>query len=237
MDNAYDVFAEFYDEYIAHSVPLLHRKYLNLTKVILEKFKPRPGRILDATCGTGILMRLLQTEGFDVEGMDLSPAMLNKAREKGLAVHQGDLRHFDLGQGYDLILCFDSLGHLTTGRDLSAAMQAIGRHLNPGGLFLCDGGTRAKASRMIGQEFTYDSEPYSFVWRNSRQDDDLIGVEMVITEKQSGREYLAQYRLRGHDIEDMVAALEGTGMRVVFATLEPMVKKNGSFVFCCRKEG
>jgi SAM-dependent methyltransferase len=41
-----------------------------------------PARIADLGCGTGTLTRLLVDEGFDVDGLDFSPEMIKRAREK-----------------------------------------------------------------------------------------------------------------------------------------------------------
>lgn len=42
----------------------------------------KPGEILDAGCGTGVISILLSELGHKVTGIDLSPKMLNRAREK-----------------------------------------------------------------------------------------------------------------------------------------------------------
>jgi SAM-dependent methyltransferase len=43
----------------------------------------RGGVVLDAPCGTGILADFLRGQGFQVLGADISPAMLEVARERG----------------------------------------------------------------------------------------------------------------------------------------------------------
>ena len=49
----------------------------------LEKSLQRDGLILDAGIGTGRFAKPLQDRGFDIVGIDLSPRMLRKAKEKG----------------------------------------------------------------------------------------------------------------------------------------------------------
>lgn len=41
-----------------------------------------PARVADLGCGTGTLTRLLVDEGFTVDGLDLSPEMIRRARAK-----------------------------------------------------------------------------------------------------------------------------------------------------------
>jgi SAM-dependent methyltransferase len=48
---------------------------------------PRGGLVLDAPCGTGILGGFLRRHGFRVIGADISPAMLEVARERGGVGH------------------------------------------------------------------------------------------------------------------------------------------------------
>ncbi|KAB3529501.1 class I SAM-dependent DNA methyltransferase [Alkaliphilus serpentinus] len=157
MSDAYEIFSRFYDEYIFDTAPNLHMDYFNLIKLIIEKFKLDVNSILDLTCGTGTLLKLLTENGFNsVEGIDVSPEMLQKAKEKGLKVYEKNIKEFDLKRKYDLIVSFDSLGHIKDEKDLSKIFNNISNHLNDGGLFLCDGGTREKAKRMIGQKYTYE---------------------------------------------------------------------------------
>jgi demethylmenaquinone methyltransferase/2-methoxy-6-polyprenyl-1,4-benzoquinol methylase len=44
---------------------------------------PRGSRVLDVACGTGLVTRLLEARGHDVVSLDLTPAMLARAKERG----------------------------------------------------------------------------------------------------------------------------------------------------------
>jgi SAM-dependent methyltransferase len=50
--------------------------------LLLEVLPDAPARVADLGCGTGTLSRLLTDEGFDVDGLDLSPEMIVRARHK-----------------------------------------------------------------------------------------------------------------------------------------------------------
>jgi SAM-dependent methyltransferase len=67
-----------------------------------------PARVADLGCGTGTLSLLLAEAGHAVTGVDLSPAMVERARAKAGHVatfHEGDAAEPPLDQGaYDVVL-------------------------------------------------------------------------------------------------------------------------------------
>lgn len=50
--------------------------------LLLDVLPAGPARIADLGCGTGTLTRLLTDEGYAVDGLDLSPEMIGRARAK-----------------------------------------------------------------------------------------------------------------------------------------------------------
>jgi SAM-dependent methyltransferase len=50
--------------------------------LLLDVLPMAPVRVADLGCGTGTLARLLTDEGYQVEGLDLSPEMVARARAK-----------------------------------------------------------------------------------------------------------------------------------------------------------
>jgi len=51
----------------------------------------------------------------------------------------GDMRSFDLGRRFDVIVCmFSSIGYMETTRDLAAAYRTFARHLDAGGVALVE---------------------------------------------------------------------------------------------------
>jgi SAM-dependent methyltransferase len=105
------------------------------------------GGILELGCGTGRCLLHLAAAGFDVTGLDVSPAMLALARAKveraGLASRvrllEGDMRAFSLEQRYGLVfIALNSLMHLETREAQGQAVACAGRHLAAGGRFVVD---------------------------------------------------------------------------------------------------
>ncbi len=105
-----------------------------------------PGRsVLELACGSGRITVPLAASGADVTGVDLSAAMLDRARaalsRSGLAAGliQADMRELDLGRRFDaVVVAANSLLHLSTRDDFARAFGAIHRHLAPGGRLLFD---------------------------------------------------------------------------------------------------
>ena len=53
--------------------------------VFLRHFSDRAARVIDVGCGTGLAGEVLRDQGFsNVDGLDISPEMLEAAREKGV---------------------------------------------------------------------------------------------------------------------------------------------------------
>lgn len=103
------------------------------------------GPALELGCGTGRLLWPLRQAGLDIEGLDVSAAMLTacaaRGAELGLSapLHEGDWRRFDLKRRFAaLILPFNGLQHLASAQDLDDFFARIRAHLQPGGLFAFD---------------------------------------------------------------------------------------------------
>ena len=96
------------------------------------------GTLLDVACGTGEhLVRL--KESFTVEGLEKDPAMVARARAKGLKVTEGDMEAFDLGRRFDVVTClFSSIGYMETPERLARAVARMAAHLAPGGTLLVE---------------------------------------------------------------------------------------------------
>jgi SAM-dependent methyltransferase len=103
------------------------------------------GPVLELACGTGRLTLPIADDGHDVVGLDASRAMLAAAARKGAEARVqarfvlGDMRDFDLGQRFGLvIISCNSLAHLTSRGDLRSCFAAVRRHLSPGGILAFD---------------------------------------------------------------------------------------------------
>ena len=90
--------------------------------------------VLELGCGTGRVAVPLAEAGLRVTGVDLSPAMLARARERAeglpLWLVEGDIRTLDLGERFGAVLLpLGGLQHMTTTREVVAALETVARHL------------------------------------------------------------------------------------------------------------
>lgn len=108
----------------------------------------RASTILDLGCGTGGHAIPFAQRGYHVAGLDQSAEMIERARRKKTGLnghtdyvnfHIGDARRADLGSSFDLVTCmFAVLSYQTADRDVVELFRNARRHLEPGGLFICD---------------------------------------------------------------------------------------------------
>ena len=95
--------------------------------------------VLELACGTGRIAIPIAREGIPVVGLDQSPAMLARAREKGgglehLRWEEADMRAFELPERFGLVfIAYRSFQHLLTVEDQLSCLRCAGRHLAPGG--------------------------------------------------------------------------------------------------------
>lgn len=99
---------------------------------------PAAGPVVDLGCGRGDLVRLLQADGFDAEGIDISPEQTALAHAAGITrVRQGDFRAVLAAQParYAAITATDVLEHFTK-PEVLATFDDVAAALMPGGVFV-----------------------------------------------------------------------------------------------------
>lgn len=107
---------------------------------ILRPLLPPPdmGPIIDIGCGQGALVRLLESDGYDAEGVDVSPEQVAIAQASGAdRVQQGDYRSVLGGRPgqFAAVTATDLLEHLTK-YEVLEAFDAVHGALMPGGVFV-----------------------------------------------------------------------------------------------------
>jgi len=109
--------------------------------------------VLELACGTGSVLAHLRGD-FDVLGVDLSPEMLDLAREKlpGVELLEGDMTSIRLGRHFDAVLClYDAVNHLTSFADWERVFETALAHLEPGGVFVFDVNSEDRLDWFVGR--------------------------------------------------------------------------------------
>lgn len=107
------------------------------------------GRTLELGCGTGRVLIPTAVAGCQITGLDISPFMLDKCREKLASepeavrqrgrLIQGKMTDFATGETYPLVtIPFRPFQHLITVAEQRACLECIHKHLAPDGICIID---------------------------------------------------------------------------------------------------
>jgi SAM-dependent methyltransferase len=128
----YDEFADWYEQWIGDAPPLI-AAHSGLLPAVTGK------RVLDVACGQGRMSRHLARLGAEVTGVDISAAMLSKARAtgpEGIAYVRADVTGHPAwwdGRPFDGCTCELALMDI---EDLTGALSTVTSVLRPGGWFV-----------------------------------------------------------------------------------------------------
>jgi len=197
-------------DYVAESAEL---------RRIIEESRPGAKTLLDVGCGTGAHLAELR-HWYEVEGADLSPAMLAVARDRlpGIKLHQADMRTLELGRTFDAVIClFSSIGYITEPAEMRKAVARLAAHVAPRGVLILDGWIRPDEWRE-----RFRPEP------DVAQDDETLVVRLALTRREGNitvldMHHLVQtaeaidYFVENHRLaltptEDYVSAVESAGL-------------------------
>lgn len=116
---------------------------------ILQTHAPGTKTILELGCGTGNHAIFLANQGYEIYGVDLSPAMLQQFKQRisqlpdasqtRLTCCQGDIRDIRLDTQFDAIISlFHVMSYQTSSEDVQTVLATIKAHLKPGGICIFD---------------------------------------------------------------------------------------------------
>lgn len=105
---------------------------------------PAGASVLELGCGTARIVIALAERGYGVFGVDLAPAMIQRAALKcerlppevgrRIALMQGDMTRLALGRRFDaVIIPFYGFAHLADPEARARALAVVAEHLRPGG--------------------------------------------------------------------------------------------------------
>src|SRR5438045_9522240 len=104
----YDEFAGWYERERGRGY---HQLIDDLEIEVVERYS-RGASVLEAGCGTGLLLQRVARSAGEAWGLDLSSGMLAKARARGLNVVQGSGPDLPFpGRPFDVVYSFTGLAH------------------------------------------------------------------------------------------------------------------------------
>ena len=133
------LFDQFSSDYDSRMISELGYAAPQILLELAHMVMPRRDRlsVLDLGCGTGLAGKAFKTLASRLDGLDLSPAMIRKARERqiydNLAILDLEKGLLEQGPDYDLILAADTLVYLG---DLSAVFKGVRARLRRNSYFL-----------------------------------------------------------------------------------------------------
>ncbi len=129
-----EVFDRFADGFETHLESLAYRAPQQVAQALARRQSGPAATLLDAGCGTGLCGPLLRPLAARLEGVDLSPRMLERARQRGNydALHEAEITAFLQARPctFDAIVSADVLIYFG---DLAPFMAAATAALRPGG--------------------------------------------------------------------------------------------------------
>ena len=134
MENRhyYDAFAPTYEEE-------RHRGYHALIDRLETELALRyatGARVLEAGCGTGMILKEVAPRAREAFGVDLSPGMLASARARNLKVVHGSITDLPFASGeFDVVYAFKVLAHVER---IERALAELARVVRPGGRVLAE---------------------------------------------------------------------------------------------------
>jgi SAM-dependent methyltransferase len=218
-EGKYEKSAGIYDLlYVGAGIKDYHAETAELRRII-EESSPGAKTLLDVACGTGAHLAELR-RWYEVEGADLSPAMLAVARDRlpGIQLHQADMRTLDLGRSFDAVIClFSSIGYITDAADMRSVVARLAAHVAPGGVLILDGWVRPDEWReRVRPQPDIAQDDQMLVVRLSltRREGNITDLDMHhLVQTAGGIDYFVEnHRLALTPTADYVSAVESAGL-------------------------
>ena len=113
------------------------REVAHFERLLRTSTRPRPRTLLELGSGGGNSALHLKKR-FAMTLVDASPRMLKVSRRLNPECEhvRGDIRSIRLGRTFDAVYVHDAICHMTSARDLRAAIRTAFAHCRPGGVAL-----------------------------------------------------------------------------------------------------
>jgi len=224
---AYNEHAEapWYERSFGELYPLIYRHRDDGTAVkevgaLFEALRQSGAkRVLDLCCGAGRHAAAMQSLGFNVIGLDLSPQLLAEAGGRSSLAGRlvrADMRRLPFedgapGAGFDLVVnLFTSFGYFARDSENAAAFAEMARVLRPGGTLVVDHINRSLLERTIVPE--NEEERKGLLIRYKRRIDGCRAHKEITVRAESGRVTVFNESVRLFGPKDFEELCAGAGL-------------------------
>ena len=228
-----------------------YEKRYNYFVSLFKKYDKIPTLMLDFACGTGILTNMFAKNGVSCIGVDISPEMLDIAKNNSIVAGNDVLylcqggSELDLYGTVDGVICsMDSINHIIDEDELQATFDKISLFLERNRLFIFDANTIYKAKYVLADNtFFLESDNVSCVWCNNYyEEDNSTDIYLSFFEQKRNNTYIRtneEFTERSYPIPLLKQMLKKSGFKVenVFDDLTENTPNRASqrVVFVARK--
>lgn len=183
------------------------------------------GVALDVGCGTGDSIAALITAGYKVTGVDPSPGMLDRARERfGDAVELGVStlpEPLPIGPKVDLVTAFNDVLNYVGTDALSDAFASLAGRMRSGGLLLFDANTPLLYTTFCSTPSVRETDDAFFVWQPlteptaTTQLADLHAFVRDPDDSESWQRSVSHHVQHLHPHDALVTAMQSAGLELL----------------------
>lgn len=132
----YDAFSARYEAHRGKNDPGGYHELLDELEANFVRRYATGRDVLEVGCGTGLVLSRIARFARSAKGIDLSPGMLERAKERGLDVTVGSATELPFeNNSFDVTCSFKVLAHIP---DLPRALSEMARVTRPGGMILAE---------------------------------------------------------------------------------------------------
>lgn len=239
MKDKFSLEAKFYDK--------IWGKYdydadIRFLDYLFRQHKSRS--VIDIGCGTANHAIRLSKLGYEVTGIDISPAMIKIAKEKDkkakIRLIQGDMKKLEKaipkGQKFDAAVCLgQTFYHLITNRDVQAFLSNLHKVMEKNGLFIFNARNATKIREdhldrlLLDHMITEENLQLLLLFYNTRhpRNKDIMIWRPIYLIKEDGRVdfQIREHKLRWFQHSWLKRALNDYGFHVVATYSGPMKEK------------